>query len=145
MKTIPAGYRLIVTSWENDADNYKTETISGLSESSTRFLIDLYKLFYSKNNPPKGKVCFGNIFEASDSQIDKCVEAAQKIVDLHKDGDHVADVSDNFEDFDSDALFNLLQMGGLAGCSFYTFRVLSDYEVEYFEHPIVINDVTSRF
>ena len=61
MKKISAGYRLIVTSWENDADNYKTKSMDGLSEEATYFLGALIKLFYSKNNPPKGKVCFGNM------------------------------------------------------------------------------------
>ena len=30
MNTIPKGYQLHVTSWENDGDNYKTEVLSGL-------------------------------------------------------------------------------------------------------------------
>jgi hypothetical protein len=41
MKTIPAGYQVSVTSWENDGDNYRTETIPGLSKEGAQFLVDL--------------------------------------------------------------------------------------------------------
>lgn len=33
---IKAGYRLTVTSWENDADNYRTVSVDGLSEEHCR-------------------------------------------------------------------------------------------------------------
>lgn len=42
MKT---GYQIHVESWENDADNYKTEIISGLDEQTCRFLYHIASAF----------------------------------------------------------------------------------------------------
>lgn len=47
---IPAGYRLSVTSWANDADNYKNEMVEGLTLDEVKFRVDFIKLFTSKNN-----------------------------------------------------------------------------------------------
>jgi hypothetical protein len=45
---IPAGYQLHVTSWENDADNYKTEIVSGLTSEDVKYLLALLKNFGRK-------------------------------------------------------------------------------------------------
>jgi len=47
---IPAGYQVVITSWENDADHYKDQTFSGLSKEDAAFIIDLAKLFKSVNH-----------------------------------------------------------------------------------------------
>ncbi len=45
------GYMIQVTSWENDADNYRTETIDGLpKKEDVSFLIDWVKTFLSNGN-----------------------------------------------------------------------------------------------
>ena len=45
---IPAGYRVEVTSWENDGDNYNTKSISGIkSESAVKFIVEICKLHKS--------------------------------------------------------------------------------------------------
>lgn len=54
---IPVGYRLAITTWENDADNYRTEELFGLSEADVHFFVALAKRFNSKNgylNPGVG-------------------------------------------------------------------------------------------
>jgi hypothetical protein len=75
MRKIPVGYHLIVTSWENDADNYNTKVVEGLSLEATKLLVDVIQLFYSKNNPQKDQVCHGNLYEPSDGKIAACYAA----------------------------------------------------------------------
>lgn len=48
--SIPVGFQLHITTWENDADHYNTEIISGLTENDVRFLIDVASAFKSQNN-----------------------------------------------------------------------------------------------
>lgn len=44
MSTIPKGYQLHVTSWENDGDNYKTEVLSGIQDlNDVKFLVSVAK------------------------------------------------------------------------------------------------------
>lgn len=52
---IPAGYQVHLKSWENDADYYKTEIISGLTKEEVSFYIELAKKFYSQNGWPDKK------------------------------------------------------------------------------------------
>jgi len=42
---IVPGYRVQVTTWENDCDNYNTEAIDGLDENDVRFVLHVCKLF----------------------------------------------------------------------------------------------------
>lgn len=44
---IEQGYMVVVTSWENDADNYKTETLSGLNRSEAKFYFEACNLMRS--------------------------------------------------------------------------------------------------
>ena len=56
MKKIKKGYLIEVTSWENDGDNYKTETLEGLSASEAEFYAEVCALFhsdYGRGNPGK--------------------------------------------------------------------------------------------
>lgn len=39
------GYQVQITSWDGDADNYATKTISGLSEYDARFIVNLANSF----------------------------------------------------------------------------------------------------
>ena len=53
----PAGYILEVTTWENDADNYKTVPIYGLELNDVKFLIKFFSHFKSSS---RNSVNFGN-------------------------------------------------------------------------------------
>lgn len=54
---IKAGYQLIIDSWENDWDSFKSITLSGLSKEEVHFYIDLLKNFDSASCHDGG---FGN-------------------------------------------------------------------------------------
>jgi hypothetical protein len=45
MATIPAGYQLSITSWENDGDNYKTKILYGLTREDVQFYLHFLKPF----------------------------------------------------------------------------------------------------
>jgi hypothetical protein len=60
MKNIPAGYQLHVTSWENDADNYQSKIVSGLTEEDVKFYLHFLRHFYSDWCTGKIGPGFGN-------------------------------------------------------------------------------------
>ena len=63
----PKGYRLTVTTWENDADNYNTKTIEGLTFLETKFYVGFCKLFGSSCNNEG----IGNMYDPNDAEIEK--------------------------------------------------------------------------
>jgi hypothetical protein len=149
---IPAGYRVTIESWENDADNYKTKVVEGLNESSVKFIIDFVKLFYSKNNyhGPKG---FGNIYDPSDKELKELAEAYNLVINKHINKDTENNVRQYFWDDDADGfyedhhdgVFDLAYDLGLSGgCDFFT-RVLDSFKVEHVPVEIILQDVTEEF
>ena len=47
---IPPGYMLTVTTWENDADNYKSITLYGLKKGDVKFYLSFLEAFRSMGN-----------------------------------------------------------------------------------------------
>jgi hypothetical protein len=134
---IKAGYRLSVTSWENDADNYQTHSIDGLSEEKVKNLIKLVSLFESSSN---SKNKFGNLYEPSEEKIEKMDAELIKFNDVlgykhaKNDEDHINYIKEKW----------LSELGIYSSGEFYT-RVFGDYTVEYTPTEIVIEDVTEKF
>jgi hypothetical protein len=132
---IPAGYRLTVTSWENDADNYKTGMMEGLFIEKVKFLIEFCKLFESKNQGPG----FGNMYDPRDYQKEEFQEALVELGEKHFP--HAPYTVDQLLEF----AFELQLMSKWIGeGEFYT-RVAESVKVEYVPHPIEIQNVTSDF
>lgn len=148
---IPAGYRITVESWENDADNYKTEIMEGLQKASIEFLVDFAKLFYSKNNwnGPKGH---GNMYEPRAKELNDFQEAYMKVVSKHITKDAEPSLLQYFWDEDNNLLYDdqhdgIMELAyelGLSGGDFFT-RVLDSIKVEYIPTEIVLQDVTEEF
>jgi hypothetical protein len=61
---ITKGIKLDITSWENDADHYKTISLNGLSEETAKFFVEFANLFTSGSNN-NGKT-YGNAYDSSD-------------------------------------------------------------------------------
>lgn len=73
MPHLKAGIAVVVTTWENDADNYVTKTLSGMSKECAIAVSNFCNLFVSTNgHKSKG---FGNI-DTSDLDY---VEVAEKL------------------------------------------------------------------
>lgn len=81
---IPAGYQLQITSWENDADCYKTQVFSGLTKEDCQFLIELGKLFRSDYRVKKGEKAFGGSC-GREIAFDVVMDAYDAVIAKHKD------------------------------------------------------------
>lgn len=127
---IKAGYRLEVVSWENDADNYKTEAIDGLDKETCQFYIDLVKLT-GRNGE------FGNMYEPSDAEFAKFTKVLVKVFKAH--GKPVDD-----EDAVHDEAIAII--GDMLGYSeHYHTRVMDNYKVSYTPVDVELQDVTNQF
>lgn len=146
---IKAGYRLEIGSWENDADNCRTEVLDGLTEEQVRELLKLFKLF-SKSHRQGG---VGNMYEPSDKELDKYCE---KLLDVYSSNpefwnnylslspEEVQGLAENGALFAEIVSDGLIWIVGLAGSEFFT-RMLDSYKVVYTPVDITLEDVTSKF
>lgn len=127
---IPAGYRLTVKSWENDADNGNTVVLEGLTEPQARYLVDICKLF-EHSNDYENRLC--NMYQPEEDEIERVKAAIKKVAEKHgQDFDP--------EEFANDPLWDL----GLSSEEFYT-RVCADFRVDFIEAPVVMKNVTKEF
>lgn len=128
MSTIKAGYRMTVTSWENDADHYNTITKDGLTENDVKLYVDVLRLAADG---------FGNMYEPSDKEMEKFGEAVWLVFD--KNG-HKYEQPDGCIDEGAEII------GEFCGYSEHYFtRVVEKIIVEYVPQEIVIEDVTKKF
>lgn len=135
MSTIKAGYRITVTSWENDADHYNTEIVDGLTEDTVRFHVDLLKLI-SKSNC-NHKQYFGNMYEPGERELAAFEMAVSKVLVKHDRLDDKHEVLD----IAMDVIGNYT---GYGDEGFYT-RVAESIAVEYVPQEIIIEDVSKKF
>lgn len=131
---IPAGYRVSVTTWENNANNYQTKVVEGLSPKEVDFVVDLCMLHQDANNSSN---CFGNIYSIGAKKKDNHYKALQELINQHQNsklpwGNSLEDVMDFLYDI------------GLTGGDFYT-RVFETIKVEEVPTEIHLQDVTSMF
>lgn len=139
------GYQITVVSWENDADNYKTEIVSGLSEARTKLYVDLLKLvsrggeFGNSSDgdlwfdTPKGKRFYQKAREILLMHI--------KEVQSHCHGSFNFDSDDDIHDY---VLCNIYP--DLIGSSeYYDTRIAEKITITYIPEDIVLQDVTSQF
>ncbi len=138
---IKAGYRLTVTSWENDGDNYNTKSQDGLTKEESVFLVELITLFKSRHNRHGLSRTFGNMYDPSDKEIEEFNTATSAVVSKH----NVASMSfsEYFQPIDLDVTEYLYDLG-LTGGEQFT-RVMESYTVEFIPCPIRIEDVTEEF
>jgi hypothetical protein len=131
MSIIKSGYRITVTSWENDGDNYATESKDGLTHDRVRYHCDLLQLISGSNC--NDKTVFGNMYEPDDDEIELFREAVDKVIATHEiAGD---------DSFDS-ALDIINEYTGSGDQ--YT-RVAEEIVVEFIPTRIDIEDVTKEF
>ena len=133
---IPAGYRLTVRSWENDADHESTQVIDGLSKDTVKFLLAVGELF-------KIGAEFSNMYDPDHSDIVELSEELKKIKNKFPNEFRYY-CKDKGLDYIEDSLVDVV--GHLIGFSteYYT-RVLDNYFVEFIPEDIKINIVTKEF
>lgn len=134
---IPSGYRITVTSWENDADNYNTKVLEGLDLTSATFYAELCKLMQRDNSAKANwNNRISNLYEPNEAEIER-VQAA--IIPLLRKYDKV-ESEEHLGDHAIEYLYEL----GLSGGEFFT-RVCDEWKMEFIPDVIVLNDVTDNF
>jgi hypothetical protein len=135
-KGIPAGYQLLITSWENDGDNYNTKIVSGLTEEDVACYLEILNLFKSCSR--------GGFANEVDDNGEEAAKAISAVLEKHPNASKATierftfGESEYIGDHARDAMYDLL------GCSeHYGFRVFDRATVYYFETPV--KDVTKKF
>lgn len=135
---IPTGYQLQVTTWENDADDYKTQKISGLSFNEVLFYVELASKFVSINAKVPG---LGN----EDHDDETLKEVLDEVMNNHFLGmtleKRLESPAFSIREFVESIL------GTPVGYEDDFCRVFDSYKVLYFDIPVSIRaeDVTSAF
>lgn len=140
---IPAGYRLTITSWENDGDHYQTIVVAGLTTARVRFIIELCKLFRSHHSVPG---CFGNLYDPTTREIHQANEAVARVFQKHRSAltDDELEMLDGNSEPDEEGL--AVYVTDFIGQSDdFAFRVFSKAVVESIPAAIYIEDVSAEF
>lgn len=156
-ETIPKGYILEVTSWENDGDDYDTIQKRGASFELIDVVTRLFPLFKCKHNRPdkgfgntsEGEVDNWDLVEASWfalKDLDK--ELVYKVLgcdilslDFESEDDISNEVIDNFGSKIKDFVRN-----HITGYSeFYDFRVAEQLKVYFLKEDVIIPSVATVF
>lgn len=144
---IPAGYRVTITSWENDGDNYNTKILEGLTVQQAKFYVDFAKLF-TKSGWEGG---IGNLYEPNDQEIAKAYAQIEPLAIKHNAAIYSLNI------FDADILTSAIDEGdagemlmelaydiGLSCGEFWT-RFCEEIKVEFVPREITFQDVTGDF
>ena len=143
--TIPAGYRLTITSWENDADNYHTGTRHGLSRGELDFHLALCKLLRSRHDlKDQG---YGNLVDYDGSFVAAVWHVLCKYETLLPDSIELPDedgvnTNERYPDWFTYA-YDIIQ-GYFGSSEYYFTRVYESCQIEYLPDEIKIKDVTSE-
>lgn len=135
---IKAGYRLTVSSWENDADHARTLQKDGLNLDETKFIVDIISLYRSGN--------LGNMYQPQDKEYQKEITALRKVIAKHPNAHKFLSLEiEQLEDDENirvcvheNILYDFMGSG-----DFYS-RVYESHQVEYIPVEIQIEDVTSK-
>ena len=139
---IPAGWRIEVTSWENDGDYYNTTILEGLDEDVARFYVELAQLFGDSD------IDAANAFDNEDVEWDKLIIAFKAIVAKYPNvlrkiwhqpdeaviEEHLSD--DQIEDSIQDVVCDILDSSEVV-----IFRVFESYKAYYFPAPVKTFDL----
>ena len=141
---IPAGYRLSVTTRENDGDNYRTVVKEGLSKSDVDFLTDLCKAFQQDTDYANR---ISNIYLPSSKAMLRVYSVVAPIMLKHAQTEYRPVDPENLSLDEICLIFNecdeLYELG-IFGEEWFT-RVVQNFKVEYVDVPVMIKNVTSAF
>lgn len=154
---IKPGYIFEVRSWENDADNYVTARLDGLTELDVKFLAELCDAAKAGRNGSIDGI--GNIhndyarperFERASNKLKSLIEKYQAascvkaLFDLNGDAEAIAREieSDDFDPFE--VLYDLLVSIGMRN-SDYSLRVCESYNVYFSSETHLFPNLTAKF
>ena len=134
MSIIKAGYRITVTSLENDGDAYNTISKDGYTLENARFLVDLISIL-------KGEC--GNLYEPRVREITNFNSEVQKVIGQHPSVAADYDICNDYENYGESACEVLEEFTGYSD-GYFT-RQVESIVVEYIPVAIIIQDVTEQF
>lgn len=150
MENIKAGYQLNVTTWEGDADSYKTKTLSGLTEEDVKFYVAWGTQFYSRNNQlyKKGLGNGGNteqeIIDTFYKALSVCRPTSPEILSTVEDIESYRERQEKQANYIHEVLVDdLLNYTESYYDYAYFTRVFDSFQVFYF--PTDIENVTNKF
>ena len=133
---IKAGYKIEVTSWENDGDNYSTKSKEGLTKEQTQLYFDICDLMSGK---------FGNMYEPDESEKDGLYAAVSVILLKHIDVTSLLYPNTDFTDLEGcNEIFSDIHYELFGSSEFYT-RVVQTLTVTYIPQDVELKDVTHEF
>lgn len=133
---IKAGYKIEVTSWENDGDNYSTKSKEGLTKEQTQLYFDICNLMSGD---------FGNMYDPYESETEALNAAASVILLKHIDVTSLLYPNTDFTDLEEcNEIFSDIHYELFGGSEFYT-RQLESMSVTYVPYELVLEDVTHEF
>jgi hypothetical protein len=97
MDIIPSGYQLNIISWENDADNYRTNIIYGLTKEDVQFYLHFLNHFKShkpygnediQDYPDAEKIAITNAYEKCRPTSPQLLEDVKNSIEYWKTNDY---------------------------------------------------------
>lgn len=135
--TIPAGYQIHVTSWENDGDARATVTASGLTAGDIRFMIEIANFFGKAGND---FIDIEQINEVVGSAYYSAGDLYQFSPEMHR---KYSGCEDPYEFICENLLGYPMDPGYYCGGEKRFCRRVESYRVFYF--PEAVEDVTEKF
>ena len=130
-QVINKGYTITVVSWENDADNYNTNSKTVATKQEAKVYYDMMQLCKSKNNQPTGVIKLGNSIEFNCKQEELIIDFMRNN-NLCQPDDNDDDLIEWFMDLARD----------LVGSSeFYKCRVMESCYVTYSDTDIYLEEI----
>lgn len=143
MADIQAGYQLHITSWENDGDNYKTQTLSGIAtREDVKFLLAIANLFIRSSSS------WGNT-DVEDGVIasrvkELLVEHNNITGEMRTNWEERTTVDEEYDEYQLHIEDLIGGLGGLGGNWYCNLRRVVE-RVEVYYLPFVIRDISEEF
>ena len=135
-KVISKGYTITVVSWENDGDNYNTNSITVESKEMAEAYYNMMQLCRSKNNRINGEIGLGN---TSDGFNRRQRQAIISLFDNYPILLHGTKIDE--DEYNLDYLFMEISVDLLGSSEFYTCRVMESCTITYSPEDIYLETV----
>lgn len=127
-KIINKGYTIHVTSWENDGDNYETNTMTVATEEEAKMITKMCStLFKSCNNGDGG---IGNLMQ------DELVKASEIILDYVNSNPEILMGKKMDDEEIVEFIMEKYNYPLMGGSEWYYSRVFESYEVTYSDQDV---------
>lgn len=145
MKTLlkKAGYYVEITSWENDADNYKTYDLHCKSKEEAQFLFELAKKHSSCNSSKGGlgnTMDYDEISEKTISEISEIFKQYKNVISENDFNFEKLNIDKNInKEFLLEIVKELCTYSLFSYSEYYCFRVFDKGKIYFLENDVFID------